>query len=127
MARLVEFHSRSTEYPGLDEVVDALLDATWRAERPSNAYHALIQEAVQSVTLDRLIAQAGSADAAPQVRAVLALKLAELVDWLNQRRAPTAHERQGRAAINRWQQRPEGTTEPSRAPSLPPGSPIGGR
>ena len=33
-ARLVEFHARNAENPGLGEVLDAVLNATWKAPHP---------------------------------------------------------------------------------------------
>src|SRR5437764_11096143 len=34
-ARLVEFHARNQENPGLEEVLDAIVNATWKAPHPS--------------------------------------------------------------------------------------------
>ncbi len=126
MARLVEYHSRDTENPSLELVVDRVLDATWRSEPPSNSYHASVQRTIQRVALDKIIEQAGSARNTPQVRAILDAAVSDLAAWLEaQERDP--HQQLALEDIRRWQERPEGLLERSEAPDAPQGSPIGHR
>ena len=96
MARLVEFHSRSQEYPGLPEVTDALFAATWYAPVPANTYHAAVQRVAQRALLDRLIEQAGFKGNTPAVRAVLSAKIAELGAWLEE------HTEESRTTRSPW-------------------------
>jgi len=77
--------------------------------------------------LDRLLAEAGSAENTPQVRAILNAEIANLADWLSALESPTAHQQLALEDIVRWQGRVEGIAPPKPASQLPPGSPIGGR
>ncbi len=56
-ARLVEFHARDTRYPALDEVLDKILDATWKAPIGSG-YEAEIRRTVNMVVLMNLMSLA---------------------------------------------------------------------
>ena len=48
MARLVEYHSRSSEYPGLPEVTESLLERTWKAPSRATAYLEEVQQTMQA-------------------------------------------------------------------------------
>lgn len=125
MARLVEFHSRNPDYPGLDEVVDELLGVTWKASTASTDYLAAIQDAVRYVVLDRLKGEAGSVLNTPHVRAVLNSKLHQLHEWLAEHSDHTPLQQMALEDITRWFNRAEGVTEAGAVPSMPQGSPIG--
>ena len=126
MARLVEFHARNEDYPGLAEAVERTLEATWYAPHESTAYLQEIRNAVDRVVLDRLLGEAGSGGNSAQVRAVLAAELASLAEWLEtiDERAP--HQQLALEDIGRWQQRQAGMAPSSEPLDLLPGSPIGG-
>ncbi len=81
-ARLVEFHARDSANPGLEEVIDAVVNATWKAPRGSG-YAAEIRRVVDNVVLFDLMSLAGNERASDQVRAVASFKLHALRDWLN--------------------------------------------
>jgi hypothetical protein len=125
MARLVEYHSRDAGYPGLEEVVDRTLDVTWHAPAEAAEYRGQVRQAVERVLLDRMMAEAQSAENVFQVRAVLTAKLGELGDWLESQEQLTSHQGLALEDIRRWQRRPEGLTSPTESEPLPPGSPIG--
>ncbi|MFO7768120.1 MAG: zinc-dependent metalloprotease [bacterium] len=125
MARLVEFHSRDAENPGLEETVDALLDATWYAEVPSDACEARIQESVRYVVARQMMQQAASGQNTAQVRSVLNSRLYDLVDRLNDREERTPFEMTMAEEIGRWMARAQQITDPAATPEAPPGSPIG--
>jgi hypothetical protein len=125
MARLVEYGSRSAEYPDLAEVVERMLEKTWYAARPASGYEAAVHEVAQRSVLDGLLEEASSAGNPPRVRAVLTAKLGELGTKLNSEASPTPHERLAAEDIRRWQERPEGTVLRPRPPRLPQGAPIG--
>src|SRR5438128_5883146 len=93
-ARLVEFHARNTENPGLGEVLDAVLGATWKAPHGSG-YVAEIARMIDGVALYDLMALNANERASDQVRAIAALKLEELREWLaaSQSAAKDAEER----------------------------------
>jgi Met-zincin/Domain of unknown function (DUF5117) len=125
MARLVEFHSRNEEFPGLQEVVDRTLERTWYQARPSGSYLAEVQEVAQRSVLDRLLEEASSAENPARVRAVLGDEIAALAGRLAAESAPTAQRKLALEDILRWQTRPEGTVPDARKPERPPGAPIG--
>jgi len=80
-ARLVEFHARNAENPGLEEVIDAVLAATWKSPR-GRGYPAEIARSLDRVVLYDLMALSADERASEQVRAIAALKLEQLRDWL---------------------------------------------
>ena len=81
-ARLIEFHARNNGNPGLDEVFDAILTATWKSAHGAG-YHAEIANVVDDVVLYDLMVLAANEHANDEVRAVAALKLHNLRDWLS--------------------------------------------
>jgi hypothetical protein len=81
-ARLVEFHARNAENPGIEEVIDAVLDATWKANHPKG-YDGEVAQVVDNVVLYDLMAVCANEHAAEKVRAVASLKLRDLKDWLD--------------------------------------------
>lgn len=126
VARLVEYGSRGQDYPGLAEVVDRLIAATWGAAKPQDSYLVEVQDTIQRVALDDLIAEATTHNM-PQVRAILTERILALADRLEATRPASAHQKLAAADIRRWQNRPEGAFVPQKAPAVPPGSPIGSR
>ncbi len=68
-ARLVEYHARQTENPGLDEVIDTLLAATW--QKPYGpGLDGQVAHRVNSVVLIRLMSLALDGTAPPSVRSI---------------------------------------------------------
>ena len=80
-ARLIQYQARNSELPGLDEVIDKLVEASWKAPLKTGL-HAEIQRVVNNVVLYNLMGLASYERAALQVRAVAGLKLKELQMWL---------------------------------------------
>ncbi len=83
-ARLVEFHARNAENPGLEEVLDAIVAATWGTVH-GQGYSGQIANTVDMVVLYDLMGLAANDHAADEVRAITRLKLHELRERL---RAP---------------------------------------
>jgi hypothetical protein len=81
-ARLVEFQARNQENPGFDEVLAAVLRATWKAPH-GKGYNAEIANTIDNVVLYDLMALSANDHATGEVRAIASLKLKELQDWLN--------------------------------------------
>jgi Met-zincin/Domain of unknown function (DUF5117)/Domain of unknown function (DUF5118) len=79
-SRLVEFHARDARNPGLEEVLDAVLNATWKWSRDPG-YLGEISRVVDSVVLYDLMSLAVSERVSPQARAIASLKLEELKNW----------------------------------------------
>lgn len=80
--RLVEFHARDKANPGLEEVFDAVLAATWKAPH-GDGYAEQIHNVVDDVVLYDLMALAANERASDEVRSVAALKIHGIHDWLN--------------------------------------------
>src|SRR5207249_5570570 len=58
-ARLVEFHARNAENPGLQEVLDAVFTATWKSSH-GEGYNAQIANVIDEVALYDLMALAAN-------------------------------------------------------------------
>jgi len=80
-ARLVEFHARNAENPGLEEVIDAAIGATWKTYH-GTGYREQIANAVDDIVLYDLMALAADEHARNEVRAFASLKLHSLHDSL---------------------------------------------
>ena len=81
-ARLVEFHARNAENPGLKEVLDAVLTATWKAPH-GEGYNAQIANVVDNSALYDLMGLAANEHAGDEVRAIASQELDDLHVWLN--------------------------------------------
>ena len=122
MARLVSYGSMG-DYPDLEEVVDSLLEQTWGAETPEDEYGQRVLSVVQRVAVDEMITQASNTESSGEVRSVLASRLNELANQLEDERNPSAHQEGVAADIRRWQQRTENAL-PEPALQMPAGDPI---
>ena len=80
-ARLVEFHARNAENPGLQEVLEAILAATWKTPH-DEGYKGQIANAVDMVVLYDLMALSANDHASDEVRAIARLELQELKRWV---------------------------------------------
>jgi hypothetical protein len=129
-ARLIDFHARDAANPSFKEVIDALLEKTWKAPAPKDAYHGAVLSAVQSVVVRRLMETAANDDATPQVRAAASEALRELSALL---KAPAriaedaAHRRATRDDIERFLNRPDEIIKKTAPLPAPPGDPIGSK
>src|SRR5437870_138999 len=128
-ARLVEFHARDARNPGLVEVLDKILAATWKAPM-GGGYNAEIQRTVNMVVLINLMSLASGERAENQVRAIAELKLEELKRWLLTQPEITRDEGQraylfyAANQIKRFQEDPK-KMNLTRANDPPDGQPIG--
>jgi hypothetical protein len=128
-ARLVEHHARDHSQPGLGEVIDKLLAATWKA-RAEAGYPGEIRRAVDQVVLYHLMALVANDSAGTQVRALASLKLDQLKKWVTEQAKITVNEGQrahfsfAAAQISAFQRDPRQINLPKPA-EPPPGQPIG--
>jgi len=81
-ARLIEFHARNAENPGLEEVLDTVLKTTWKTEH-GKGYLAELANTVDNVVLYDLMTLSANERASDAVRAVASLKLHEMKEWLD--------------------------------------------
>lgn len=128
-SRLVEYHARNKELPGFSDVLDTVIDFTWKSS-PQQGYHGEIQRVVNNAFLVHLMRLTFDDTASSQVRAVAALKLEELKNWLSSRLALVkdrdykAHFFYAASQIELFQKDPKGFKLPELL-SPPPGAPIG--
>ncbi|HEX6973606.1 MAG TPA: zinc-dependent metalloprotease [Vicinamibacterales bacterium] len=124
-ARVFDHHGRNAASPGLEEVITALVRATWNGPKPADGYGRAIQQAVQSLTITRLMDLAANPDASPQVRAEAAFGLRRIRIIANA--SPTAHAVNARDEIERFLNRPEIPNKRTDPLPTPAGEPIGGK
>jgi hypothetical protein len=128
-ARLMEFHGRNPQNPGLEEVVNEILKATWKSPH-GEGYPAQIANSVDDVALFRLLALARDGTTTEEVRAVASHALHGLHEWLTTK-SPSrtlirdeAHILMASQKIEQFEKDP--THLELRPPAEPPdGSPIG--
>ncbi|HET9623005.1 MAG TPA: zinc-dependent metalloprotease [Kofleriaceae bacterium] len=125
-ARLIEQHARTPASPGLADVLDAVIAATWKARRPPGLAGE-VQRVVDQVVLAQLITLAHDPAASSQSRAVAGLTLQTLKTWAAAARPADPGERAHLAAAE--QQISEAQKDPKLAPpaplTAPDGPPIG--
>jgi hypothetical protein len=139
-ARLIAFADRQENALTLPEVLEAILDNTWRAELGGVPMEHSLRRVAQRVALDAMMILGASADATPEVRAVVMDQIVQLGEEIAGMTDPdpvtAAHLRQAVRDIERYLEDPEemapksagpawGGAPRSRYPS-PPGPPLGG-
>jgi hypothetical protein len=128
-ARLIEYHARDRNYPGLAVVLDQLLNSTFRKETLPG-YKGEIRRTVNMVVLYHLMQLTADEKTSSQVKAIAFFKLDELNRWLSKKvkkvkdENQRAHYRFAVARIEKFLKDPGQITLPQ--PSQPPaGAPIG--
>ena len=128
-ARMVAQHAVNPQMPGLEDVIDRLVAATWDAPT-STPYEAAIRRAEERVLVDRLMWLANSSPNG-QVRAIASYKLSKLAarakTAVNKTELDTAQRQLLAADIKRFLERPLDLARPFQhaTPDAPPGAPIG--
>lgn len=128
-ARLVLQSSRNSEFPGLEDVLNTVINSTLLADRKAG-YHGAIHRAVNTAVLRNLIRLAANDNHSPDVQSLTQLFLENLKAELTERSASVndmswkAHYMRSAKMIERMQTDPDSVTLPS-APYTPPGAPIG--
>jgi len=128
-ARLVQYATRAGAQLTLPVVIDSLVAATWRRTAPASPKLAALQRVSQRAVSDRLIWLAADSSAAPEVRAIVDLKLADLRALARTRAAAGPFEQRAHWTaiardIDSWL---EDREVPPLTPALnaPPGDPFG--
>lgn len=126
-ARLVEYHSRDVRSPGLGEVADRVMQATWK--RPRNGgLQSEVQRVADMTVLYHLMSLAANQTAPAQVRAIAGRKIEELKVALSKPAEADAdqkaHYQFALAQIKKFQDNPKELNLP-RPVEPPPGQPIG--
>lgn len=81
-ARLVEYHARDPKNPGFVEVVDTLVDSTWKAKH-DDSLNGEVRRAIDNIVLQRLMWLASNDQARAQVRAVATSEIESLRKWIS--------------------------------------------
>jgi hypothetical protein len=123
----VQYHAEDPTLPGLEEVIDRLVKATWMAA-PVAGLAAQVQRATDAVVLYDLMSLVANERASVQVRATASAKLGELREWASAQTQAEASLRAfyqfGAAQIKRFEANPKEIGVP-RPADPPPGQPIG--
>jgi hypothetical protein len=126
-ARLVEHHAEDASQPSLDEVIDRLVGATFKAA-PAAGLGGQVQRATDAVVLYYLMQLSNDESAPAQVRATTAAKLSQLRDWAAVQSPADAGLKAffqySAAQVKRFETDPKQIGLP-RPPVAPPGMPIG--
>jgi hypothetical protein len=127
-SRMVAQHAIDPSLPGLEEVIDRLIKATFNAVA-TTPYEAEIRRAEERVVVDRVVWLA-TASPNSQVRAIAASKLTKLVGRLKGEvvsdQAEQAQHAMLGSDIKRFLDRPAEQLKPITTADAPPGAPIGG-
>jgi len=126
-SRLEEYHNRDTANPGLAQVIEAVLQATWKAPRASGL-GAETQRITEVSALEHLLGLALNRSASPEVRAEARAQALDLRSWMSAAAAAAPEEKAVRAAalarVDAFEKDPEKFV-PASDPAIPPGQPIG--
>ncbi|BAV08449.1 protein of unknown function [Filimonas lacunae] len=127
-ARLIEYHARNNNLPGFLDIVDKLLNKTWKTT-PASGYHGQLQMLVNNLTLKYLLQLAANTKTAENVRSEALLEIEELKEWMTAKlpgaeRTYKANLLFGLSQIEAFKQEPD-KFQPVPAAEMPPGAPIG--
>ncbi len=129
-ARLVEYSARDKSLPSLQEVIEKLFAATWKAALPQSAYKAEVQRTINTAALQGVMRLAQDDDASAQSRAVALLHLENLRQWLDAQKKSVKDDSQkaayflASAVIAEFVKSPKTVVIPKPL-AVPPGQPIG--
>jgi len=129
-SRLVEYHARNAANPSLNQVIEAVFNATWKA-LPTTGLAAETQRITEASTVEHLLALAANPSASLEARAQARAEAFSLRSWLSAKvtKAPESpEEKAARAAaiarIDGFEKDPAKFT-PATDVAAPPGQPIG--
>ena len=121
--RLIEHHARDNDQLSLEHVLETLWDVTWDQSH-QNDYLQAVQQSINWVTLEQLMALAANPKSSPQTQSVVMAFLTDQQKRLSRSRHNRDLSRHAARAINRFFEDPEKAIKSSSQP-IPPGSPIG--
>ncbi len=131
MGRLIGQHSINPNQPSIFEVLDNVLNATWKAELGATTQDREIQRMVQRLILNELMQLAMNDRASGQVKAVAYSTILDLESWLSSKikagnisKDMLAHYRMSLFQIGQFKTNPASVKIPQPA-KIPDGSPIG--
>ena len=126
-ARLVEYHSRDKNQPGLERVIDIILNNTLFKKTPKGL-EGEIKRNVDFVIIDHLMNLAANENASPAVQSIAMYKVNELNKKFMRKNIKgsraVAHKDMIKKRLENFIEQPD-SFEPMDIPNAPPGSPIG--
>jgi hypothetical protein len=127
-ARLVEYNSRDNAQPGLNQVLDKLVEQTWKSPQ-QNGYKGELQRLVNNLVLKQILALAVNNQAPESVRGITLLEIDGLKKWMRSAMltasiAQKANLLFGLAQIDEFEKNPN-KFQPAKPLDMPDGSPIG--
>ena len=129
VSRIVDFHSRQPDLPGLSEILETLIAGSIKKQY-TDYYDAEINRTVSKLVVRRIIHLSNNDQASEQARAIALLKLYDLEKWFESEIPKTTHDDDQahfmycRDMIRQYFKSPEGFKTPVYY-DLPMGSPIG--
>ncbi|MDY7393825.1 zinc-dependent metalloprotease [Aureibaculum sp. 2210JD6-5] len=125
-SRLVQHKSLDDSQLGLVEVIDAVIDNSFKIQY-KNSYHQELQNVVNAQVLNQLFGLASDVDNYPQVTAIVNAKLSEIESWLSSAKSDEMQKMVNTQLINNIQKFKKNPLDFKRidAPKIPDGSPIG--
>jgi hypothetical protein len=129
LGRLVAMRARDRAALSVDEVLDAMVEATWTGVPGESGHHATLRRITARAVVDRMLEVAADRQADQQVRDLLELRLEELATRAERAAAggsveARAHSRGIARDIRRWLDRRE-LPAPTPALQAPPFDPFG--
>ena len=127
--RLADQASYGETLPGLQEVLAALIQDTWKKEY-GDPYHQSISRMVSQLCLERMLQLAVDESASVQARAITSQELSSLRSWISnahlkaKNRSQKAHYAYALDRLKQWREHP-GSIDKPKAITMPDGSPIG--
>ncbi len=128
--RLVQQHAFDAQQPSLEQIMDKLITATFKAPPSAQPYAAQLQMVTNHALLNNMIALSLNKNASSQARAIALLKIEQLKTWLDARYKTTlaenwkAHYGFELATVQQFKTDPK-TYENENLLQAPPGQPIG--
>ncbi len=126
-ARLVEYHSRDKNQPGLERVIDIILNNTLFKKTPKGL-QGEIKRSVDFVVIDHLMNLAVNENTSPAVQSIAMYKINELDKKFMRKNAKgsraVAHRDMIKKRLENFIEQPD-SFKPMEIPNAPPGSPIG--
>lgn len=80
-SRIVGHHAMNADMPGLDAIIDRVVDATWKSGE-KKGYEGEVKRVVDRLVLYHLVSLSNNKSATGQARAIAGLKVGELKTWL---------------------------------------------
>lgn len=122
LQRLALQHAADPALPGIEALMNALLEASWRAPTPADPRLAQVQRSVNWVVLEALLASVDAGTLHPTVDADLRAQLRQFADWAA--REPGQVDRAAAADRVRRYLNDPASVKLRPLPVVPPGAPI---